>query len=300
MVLSEFLRKTFAEPKSRVTQAGQAVLEYILVLIIVVSILLGILFQFNDAFKNFLDTYFGDYIACLLETGELPSLGGDGPNQGECSAPFMNFNLAGGQSLDNGGSGGGAAGSSAPNQQGGGGEGDGGGSGDDSTTPGSRMRPSVVTSSGSPTNAERSSGAGSQRPGRTAYRGNEQGANREAGFDAGTGDSGSAGRGGRTIVRRRIIDLGEEYLSEEEKKKQERDRAKTQTIKKKGGIRSLRQARFPLEVPQPRALATDIDAKGFNFAQFLKFLIIAAILIAIFIFLGGQAMQIKKSWQKSE
>jgi len=289
MKLSDFLWKTFADPRSRVQEAGQAVLEYILVLVITVSIILGILYQFNDAFKNFLDSYFGDYIACLLETGELPSLGGAGPNQAECVSPYSQFSLDSGTSLKPSGSGG--EGSS---------NGAGGAGSTGSNGSGSRLRPSVVTPGGSPSNAENSTGINSQSPSRQAYRGTQQGANPGEGFAGENGDGTSGGRQGRTITRRRYIDLGEEYLSEEEKKKRERQKTASQKVKKKGQGSQLRKARFPLTLPKQRAVASEIDSKGFNFAMILKFLIIAGILIALFIFLGGQAMQIKKSWQKSE
>lgn len=294
MKLSEFLCKTFAEPKSRVQEAGQAVLEYILVLVITVSLILGILYQFNDAFKSFLDSYFGDYIACLLETGELPSLGGAGPNQADCVSPFNQFSIESGTSLKPSGSGG--QGSSDGNSGATGSTGDGSGG----NNPGSRLRPSVVTRGGSPGNAENSTGINSQRPSRKAYRRSQQGANPGEGFSGENGDVTSGGRQGRTIVRRRYIDLGEEYLSDAEKKKKERLETASQKVKKRGQGSQLRKARFPLTLPKQRAMASEIDSKGFNFATILKFLIIAGILIALFIFLGGQAMQIKKSWQKSE
>ena len=54
------------------SQSGQAVIEYVLVLVIVVSILTGILFQFSSAFRTYTKALFGDYISCLLEAGELP------------------------------------------------------------------------------------------------------------------------------------------------------------------------------------------------------------------------------------
>ncbi len=292
MKLSEFLCKTFAEPKSRVQEAGQAVLEYILVLIITVSLILGILYQFNDAFKNFLDSYFGDYIACLLETGELPSLGGSGPNQADCVSPFRQFSLESGTSLKPSGSDG--QGSTGGN--GGGSTGDALGG----NSPGSRLRPSVVTAGGSASNAENSTGINSSRSGRQTYRGSQQGANLAEGFSGENGDGTSGGRQGRTIIRRRYIDLGEKYLSDAEKRKKDRLEAASQKVKKKGQGSQLRAARFPLTLPKQRAVASEVDSKGFNFAMILRFLVIAGILIALFIFLGGQAMQIKKSWQKSE
>jgi hypothetical protein len=56
------------------SQSGQAVIEYLLTLIVTVSIILGILFQFSSAFQAFAGTYFGEYVKCLIKEGELPNL----------------------------------------------------------------------------------------------------------------------------------------------------------------------------------------------------------------------------------
>lgn len=294
MGLSVFLKKIFAPPKSRLNQAGQAVLEYILVLVVIVSIILGILYQFNDAFKNFLDSYFGDYIACLLETGELPSLGGDGPGQAECIPPFQDFNIASGQSLQTGGGGGASvADESGPQEE--------MSSGPEGNQAGSALRPSRVTAGGAPINAERTTGGGSLRPGSTQYRGGQQGVGVDVGFPGENRDVMAPGLGGsRTILRRRYVDLSEEYLSDDEKKKKERESTKSTQVKKTSDARSLRKARFALEVPEPRQPASSVDGEGMDFGRLVKLLVIAAIIIAILLFVVGQAVQIKKSWQKSD
>ena len=93
MDLSEYLKKILICQKNRVREKGQAVIEYLLILILVVSIILGILYQFNDAFKKFINGYFGDYIACLLETGELPSLGGMGAPIRESAMPNLKISV---------------------------------------------------------------------------------------------------------------------------------------------------------------------------------------------------------------
>ena len=55
MGVSDYFKKIYAGLKESSQQSGQAVLEYILVLFITVSIILGVMYQFNDAFKKFLD-----------------------------------------------------------------------------------------------------------------------------------------------------------------------------------------------------------------------------------------------------
>ena len=297
MGLSEYLRKTFAEQKSRACETGQAVVEYILVLFITVSLILGLMYQFSDAFKQFLDSYFGDYIACLLETGELPSLGGSGPNQSQCQAPFVNFNLAAGNSIvepSSGGDGSSDGGSSSS-------AGSGGSSGSSSGSSNQPLRSSQVSSSGATGNSDSTGRAGAGRPSRFTQRQSGGADQQQGGFDSGSSDGEFSTGRGRRIVRRRRIYLQDDYLTQDAKKKNRNPViGSAKKDPKSVGVSSLRQPKFDLEVPKPRAPATDSEFKGFSFATLIKFLLIAGIVIAIVIFLGGQALQIKKSWEKGE
>lgn len=90
----------FTKPFNQASQKGQAVTEYLLILVIVTGIALGVIYQFSDAMKKYVNSYFGDYLACLLETGELPTLGGTtGPTAEGCNASFEPFSLAKGRPL---------------------------------------------------------------------------------------------------------------------------------------------------------------------------------------------------------
>ena len=55
-------------------QTGQALVEYLLMLIIIVSILLSFRGIFSSM-NNFMSDFMGGYVVCLMEYGELPSLG---------------------------------------------------------------------------------------------------------------------------------------------------------------------------------------------------------------------------------
>ena len=70
-------------------------MEYILILLIVVMIALGVLYQFNTAFSNFAQNYFGEYLSCLLETGELPNLGAS--NGTNCDSQYEEFSIENGR-----------------------------------------------------------------------------------------------------------------------------------------------------------------------------------------------------------
>jgi|GEM_PF-2178930 len=58
-------------------RSGQGIVEYILLLVVVLSIAYALLNQLVTPFKNWTDFYLGQYVECLLDQGELPSLGGD-------------------------------------------------------------------------------------------------------------------------------------------------------------------------------------------------------------------------------
>src|SRR4051812_45186066 len=56
-------------------QSGQALLEYIMLLIIGILIIGGVLYQFNDAFKQYASQLMvgeGSYFGCLIREGVLP------------------------------------------------------------------------------------------------------------------------------------------------------------------------------------------------------------------------------------
>src|SRR5262245_37470345 len=77
------------------SRKGQGTVEYLLVLSVVL-ILLGMLRQFNESFRSFVQNYYENYLTCLMETGELPSLGNSN-SESECDAEFQPFTFAAGR-----------------------------------------------------------------------------------------------------------------------------------------------------------------------------------------------------------
>ena len=72
-------------------QKGASAIEYILLVVVVVSMLLTLTQIFWKPFGNFLDNYVGGYTQCLLEVGELPVLEGQNDvvaDLEECRAEF--------------------------------------------------------------------------------------------------------------------------------------------------------------------------------------------------------------------
>lgn len=66
-------------------QSGQGLLEYVLLLLFAVGLILGLSAKYFKPMNTWANYYFGTYLQCLLDTGELPSLGGDNSETG-CNA----------------------------------------------------------------------------------------------------------------------------------------------------------------------------------------------------------------------
>ncbi len=70
-------------------ESGQALVEYILLLMIVLLISVGLLYQFNRSVRSYVNVFFGEYVACLIASGQLPSLGSE--DSTGCEKPSFSF-----------------------------------------------------------------------------------------------------------------------------------------------------------------------------------------------------------------
>lgn len=299
-------------------QNGQAVIEYVLLLIISVSLLF--------AFKNvvtgidqFMYKFMGEYISCLMEYGELPSggiqkadlkqhtTGGGGGKV--CDSKFDSFSLASGRSASSGKG------------------------GNSSQISNNKNSSKTAASEGAKANQESkandkksligaSNGSGSS----SAY---ENGTIKRASDDrasSGTADDGSAnlqskvkvidqdeseaslnarlGAGGirptRIIYeRRRYKALTGKEIEEFEKQNKSLRKPTSLvlgSIDESGRI-GPRKSIFTPPATRP-TLADTQDEAEMNFGYFMKWLIIAAIGIAIFLFFGSQVMNFMNSQEK--
>ena len=270
-------------------ESGQAVIEYVLILTVAVGVILGGLYQLNDAFKQWADSYFGDYLACLLETGEMPALGG-GSQMGECGQLYQDFSLAKGRPLVGSGvgAGGTGAGGGDENQTG---EFGSGGSGDSGVYAGGAGSAAVVQTvpsadlgrGSSRFRVPRAAGAGS---------GSEEGGEKTNTGTAAITDLGSsqAGKAIRIPVRE-VGSLRGGRRVAEEKEEKEKTKVASATM-------AAEQRKGPERIKVDRRIAQNdqsVEIEEFTFGKFLRYLVIAAIIIAIVLFIGGQALQVSKS-----
>lgn len=275
------------------SQQGQAVVEYILILVVIVAIVLGGLYQVNTAFKVWAENYFGSYLSCLLETGELPALGGSVNTAGQiCNQLYEPYSFDKGRPLI-ASSGGGSSGSSSsgsssktqqsssssdsnPNNKRGVSESSGGSSGSSQVNASSRFNAGRFGSN------QISNGSTSKRIVTDSYTGSTDGS-----IPGSFLNSSGNGR-----IRMKLSDDNMKYWTDEEKKRQ--------PIKSADGVRKTedqmqeraRKKAMPFRAPAAEKPKED---SAMTFGSFLRYLVIAAIIIALVLVIGGQLMQISKS-----
>jgi hypothetical protein len=293
-------------------EKGQATAEYILLLAIVVLLALSSLYQLNGAFKNFVTNYFGNYIACLLETGELPAMGVSGQKgEGVCDEEHEAFDISKGRPLkvdsgnDNGGGGGGSSGGGSGPTDGNVGSTTGGAGNNQDLR---RKNSSVTTNeNGGASGGNSGGGGGISRGGtfdvessnRTSLTGGASDTDSEEGAYTGSNASvalgaGNSNRSGESLQR---TPLKSGFRLEEEEAEKSKDRPRRTSLEKMEND-SLRPGRTKVSVDDTKeGKKPRDDDEPMTFSGFLRLLFAAAIIIAILLLVGGQLMQISKNME---
>jgi hypothetical protein len=287
-------------------ESGQAVLEYVLVLFVSVTLILGLLYQFNSAFKAYASNLFGNYIACLIETGELPG-------SQACASSFVEFDINNGNTIVGPktqfaakGSGDSAGGKGAKGGAGGKGDGsDGSGGGGGGAT-------NEAVAGGAGTSVA-STGGGSSGRGPTGMLFSSKkhttavgsvGGDEEKSAYAGFGSSGGMAATSRPVgtldryQRKKSVALGYTSSGGEEKKEDEKNRPKAASAGKTEGSRALRPKKVAVDLNRAPAKAASSEDQEFSISGLIRILLIIAIIIIIIVFFGGQLMQISKAQEK--
>jgi len=262
-------------------QSGQALIEYIALLSITVLVIIGAVYQFNDAFRQYLNAWFdgeNSYLFCLIEKGSLP---------GEtelCTLPT--FNLKNGKTLAGGIGGANASGGAAGGK---GGRGGGGGaslSGDRFASHGGLI----------PYNAKGSLGAGA------AGAAGAGGADKSGAGGAGaTGDLDFSNVGSRKDSKGGKVDLsGLKGRNRSVPISGDLGGAKAQGSRNvPASERDLDPGRFVSAEKKKRSQNNyqDIDT-SFSFGKILKYIIILLIGFSILFFVGSQLVAISRGNKK--
>ena len=255
------------------SQSGQAVMEYILVLVVVVGIALGVMYQLNTALKKYVQSYFGDYIACLLETGELPNFGGStGANAESCESLYEEFSLQNGRPLIASSGGGNSEGSSNDGS---------------SNSSGSRGRGggSRITRGGSSLNAERDRG-GQVAAGKIENKSKKEYQGYGGGEDASASYRANVQRGGP----------GSRVYTKLKNENKEKTLNKKVDLSGKLAGRSSRKIAVDMDKFKTKPPVSDTSF-GLSIGDYIRYILILALIVVIVIFFGGQLNQLRKSWE---
>jgi hypothetical protein len=261
---------------------GQAFVEYVLVLIIAVSLVLMLSNYFFKPFGEFVSDYMGKYTACLLQYGELPTLGSEIPSsvdeEGECNARFKAATIAQGRP-----------------------EKDGNGSQTTKTTStkspdkdsksrqsqgGSNSGPSVSIAGQGSRGAETGSSRGAS--GKVVEIALDSGSDGRF-FNSNRSSAGSLRRPDKTSY---VPILG---LSEADRKNLDRKEGRSR-ITAENSIK--RPTKKLLVQKPPTRMPAEAEETLWTIGNFIRFLFIAALIIALVVFIGGQALQMSKNFEK--
>jgi hypothetical protein len=266
------------------SQSGQALVEYVLLLVVAIALILGLAGQLYKPFSSWMKNYMGEYVECLLDVGELPTMGG-GTVSGTCSSKFQSYTVKNGWPRVSS---------------------KGIGSQDDRSDDSNR---SSHGSNSTETNS--SSGHSSQ---------SESGRSRKTAIGANTGADGpNSGHSGKQLTepvsgseymklktsnsstfssenhstesgRKIVIPAGKE-IGEKKKERSIKVASEDDSHTSSKGKKLL----IPAE---ERKVASETDDQPWSFGQYIKIALIIVIIVAIVLFLGGQILQISKGMEK--
>jgi hypothetical protein len=279
------------------SQSGQGIVEYLLVLVVTVGIILGAIMQFNSAFKSWAQAYFGDYLTCLFETGELPIIDGTPGDSGVCNSLFQPFSFTAGRTyVGANGSGGGS------------GSGHGASGGESGNNPGKSANAANARAARSAAGGKSGGGGGG---GGGMYAGGSLaagGRGQSSGFADGSGQPTPADTGhtntskygsnfafNKKSEQKKTLDNRFAFEKDDGQKKEKRNVASSGNHssppedRAAGGLKSRDSNNKKIQNDQndgPFAL---------TIGNFFKWILIAAVIIALVLLIGGQMLQVSKS-----
>jgi hypothetical protein len=267
-------------------QRGQAVLEYILLMIVIMVTVVSIFMAFSRSTQEFISNYWGAYFQCLLETGELPTLGSDDNSTAECDESFQPFTLAAGRPPIN---------NNANADSGSGSDGNGNNSNNNSDNPGDVASSSAGGGGGSPSST-------SGNFDENFAKNNKQVPLTQADINAGAKDNGGGrpgfynfGQNGNDDDngngRSEFVPAGGIYA-----KMKDEDGKKPVVAVKTDGDKTADGAprRVPANLDRKPPAQVEADT-GMTLPDFFKYLLIIGIILALVIFFGNQVMNFQKS-----
>jgi hypothetical protein len=325
----QFVKNNSTQKISLVTaKSGQAMIEYVLLLVVSVSLVLMAKGLFTGMGK-FMDGYMGKYVRCLMEHGELPAFGAQNPeinkNSGTsyvCAKQFsysvttgFSENGSGGLNGSGSGTGSSSSGSSkSSNNKSGNQNGEvSSASASDGTTSGSSAESIASRERRRKSNRTANSG-GSNTADNSSYASGKLGTADGADDSSNAGQSrvvGELGRDGKRTesdaalrqsgrTRRYVTGISGKLAEEIEKNSKT---AQTNSKLKSSGSRVISESENTLgparsyvkRMERKVAVEEEEEKSAFSMGQFFKYILIIVLIIVIVIFFGGQLLNYSKS-----
>ncbi len=263
---------------------GQAIVEYILILVVSLALILTVTVQVFKPMQFFLKDFMGTYVKCLLDTGELPALGGSNKiKDDECKASWSKSRQASGLSPQSSGEG-----SSSSDKKSGRGDTSSDGS-NAGFYAGSQSRQSPFFNSSRRGGNSAESSANSKKSVIIAL---GEGSDSDKFFRA----QGGGNKGGYSSSKANTI-VGLSSMSDEERKKIGKKEPKAPRIVASGENFSNVKKKFVVKPPPVKAFV-EKEEDPFQFGNIFRILFILAIILVLVLLIGGQALQLSKSWEK--
>ena len=269
--------------KSSMSNSGQAVVEYMLLIFVSVTLVVTLATSVFQPLGQFVDNLNRLYIQCLLETGELPQLSSEEEST-VCFEEMPQF-----AALDSEGNpisrdGSSASGSGARNEAVANRDGQ-------TSNVGGAGGTARVNRAGGGIGASRRSASPEGRSDKTTVLPVDQSFNEGSGYF-----SASTSSGGNRVRPRKTRKVAVASLTDYEKRKLERTLEKTQTLPS-GNDEGFTQTKKKIIVkPPPPPKSTDDLKIDLGYGHYIKmFLLIIFILFVIIVF-GSQAFQLSKNW----
>lgn len=267
--------------RRRLGQSGQAILEYTLLVLIILGLLGGVVYQFNTAFRSYADRLFvgeNSYFGCLIKKGILPGTGTE-----VCPPP--KFRMADGKQL--------------PNMGPSGGEGSGGGQG---LGKGSLENKNSMPSSGRGSEGRSGtiafSNADKKNGGIKSSSLNASGAEKKEKANTGSDGVSSSASGGSDSTTVASAETGFGYNKRRQNTTEENYQEKAATTVP-ASERDMKTAREIAQAKKKKEKKADfVDEDNFSFSNIFKYLVIIALVFGIIFFVGSQFLAVSRSQKR--
>lgn len=302
--LELFLELEESEMKQR-SNSGQAVVEYILILVVSVTLILSLASVIFTPFQIFLNQFLGEYVSCLLESGELPPMGTDSL-KAKTSCPIPKFKGGAPVSIPGGPTGSGYSSSSSSNGSNGSSSGSSDSDKNGSNSDGSNSDDSSKNRQGTRGNLNSGgSGGMGSRPTASDGAGGNSSKSRELEIpdQAGSGGPGtfSGNRFANTALGlsgKKTRAIGLDGMTDEQKSKLKPSERGGQTKISAGDGMIVKEKKTTIKPPERKvAGVAEEEDSGFQFGNLIRILFIIGIIVIIIALIGGQVAQMVKSWE---